>query len=196
MALSASVAATGSPTPAPAVAFSETERVALSPSVNSGGTLEADPTWIPAAVADQEAVPHLVDRPNLQVVPVAVGQTGRGCTRGPPSSRHPPLTSSWRPTCPPRRSEMYRTSYDVTSAPPSSAGADQAMDRLPSPGVTSDGRRRAGYVDCGRRAGDSLADHGPFPASLTARTCTSYRSPLVRLDRVYSRAPELQTSSR
>ena len=87
--MSASVAATGSPTAAPAVAFSETERVALSPSVNSGGTLEVDPTWIPAAVADQ----------------------------------------------------------------------------------------------------------GPFPTSLTARTCMSYRSPLVRPSRVYSRAPELQTSS-
>ena len=82
----------------------------------------------------------------------------------------------------------------MTSAPPSSAGADQAMDRLPSPGVTvmAAGALGALTVD---GVPVSLADQGPFPASLTARTCRSYRSPLVRPSRVYSRAPELQTSS-
>ena len=43
---------------------------------------------------------------------------------------------------------------------------------------------------------EAVADQGPFPALVTARSCTSYRTPLVRLDRAYSRAPDVQMPSR
>ena len=39
------------------------------------------------------------------------------------------------------------------------------------------------------------ADQGPSPALVTARSCTSYRTPSVRSPSWYCSEPELQTSS-
>ena len=40
-----------------------------------------------------------------------------------------------------------------------------------------------------------VVDQTPLPALLTARTSTSWESPLVRLVMVYSRSPEVQAGT-
>ena len=74
--------------------------------------------------------------------------------------------------------------------PPSLAGAAQATVSVLSPGVTASMDGIPGVV-CAVPV--LTGDHGPASTAFTARTCTSYATPLVRPERAYRRAPELQT---
>ena len=77
--------------------------------------------------------------------------------------------------------------------PPVSEGADQDTAKAPSPTVI---RLMVGASGAVWGVAEAGADQGPSPALVTARSCTSYRTPLVRLDRGYCSAPELQMLSR
>ena len=76
--------------------------------------------------------------------------------------------------------------------PPVSSGADQATVSAWSPGVTASMVGALGVV---RGVPRPVPDQDPSPTTVTARTCTSYSTPLVRPPRSCRRSPEVQTLS-
>ena len=77
--------------------------------------------------------------------------------------------------------------------PPVSEGADHDTANAPSPTVI---RLMVGASGAVWGVAEVGADQGPFPAPVTARSCTSYRTPFVSSSSSYDRGPDVHMPSR